>query len=172
MNPGACRYSFYSKVSRTEPNPTKSATKWLPGVASIARVQDPGNTMSPALSRTPNPSTLRASQATAVTGLPSTASLRPLVTTSPLLVRTASMVLMSMSFGETRASPSTQPAEEALSAMVSHSLIFQSLMRVSISSMDGTNAAVAASTSSSVQPSPGRSSASTNPTSTSTRGYR
>ena len=75
-----------------------------------------------------------------------------------------------MSFGDTRASPSTQPADEALSAMVSHSLIFQSLMRVSISSMDGANAAVAASTSSSVQPAPGRSSARTNPTSTSTRG--
>ena len=54
--------------------------------------------------------------------------------------------------------------------MVSHSLIFQSVMRVSISSIDGANAAVAASTSSSVQPAPGRSSARTKPTSTSTRG--
>ena len=56
--------------------------------------------------------------------------------------------------------------------MVSHSLIFQSVMRVSISSIAGANAAVAASTSSSVQPAPGRSSARMNPTSTSTRGYR
>src|SRR3954454_3494961 len=162
----------YSKLSRTEPNPAKSATKLLPGGASIARVHEPGNTMSPAFSRTPKPSTFRANQATAVTGLPSTASLRPLATTSPLLVSTAPMLLMSMSFGDTRASPSTQPADEALSAMVSHSLIFQSLMRVSISSMDGANAAVAANTSSSVQPAPGRSSAKMKPTSTSTRGYR
>ena len=115
---------------------------------------------------------MRASQATAVTGLPSTASLRPSATTSPLRVSTASMFLMSMSLGDTRALPSTQPADDALSAMVSHSLIFQSVIRVSISSIDGANAAVAASTSSSVQPAPGRSSASTNPTSTSTRGYR
>ena len=93
--------------------------------------------MSPAFSRTPKLSTLRASHATAVTGLPSTASLRPSATTSPLRVSTASMLVMSMSFGDTRASPSTQPAEEALSAMVSHSLIFQSLIRVSISSIDG-----------------------------------
>ena len=126
--------------------------------------------MSPAFSRTPKLSTLRASHATAVTGLPSTASLRPLATTSPLRVSTASMLRMSMSFGDTRASPSTQPADEALSAMVSQSLIFQSVMRVSISSIAGANAAVAASTSSSVQPAPGRSSARTNPTSTSTRG--
>ena len=128
--------------------------------------------MSPALSRTPKPSTLRANQATAVTGLPSTASLRPSATTSPLLVSTASILRMSTSLGDTRASPSTQPADDALSAMVSQSLIFQSLILVSISSMDGANAAVAASTSSSVQPAPGRSSARMKPTSTSTRGYK
>ena len=126
--------------------------------------------MSPAFNRTPKLSTLRASHATAVTGLPSTASLRPLATTSPLRVNVASMFWMSMSLGDTRASPSTHPAEEALSAIVSHSLIFQSLMRVSISSIAGANAAVAASTSSSVQPAPGRSSARMKPTSTSTRG--
>src|SRR5690349_23507283 len=162
----------YSKVSLTEPNPAKSATKSLPGGASIARVHEPGNTMSPAFRRTPKLSTLRANHATAVTGFPSTASLRPLATTSPLLVSTASMLRMSMSFGDTRASPSTHPADDALSAMVSHSLIFQSAMRVSINSIEGANAAVAASTSSSVQPAPGKPSASTTPTSTSTRGYR
>ena len=75
-----------------------------------------------------------------------------------------------MSLGDTRSLPSTKPADDALSAMVSHSLIFQSVIRVSISSMDGANAAVAASTSSSVQPAPGRSSARMKPTSTSTRG--
>ena len=56
--------------------------------------------------------------------------------------------------------------------MVSHNAIFQSLIRVSMSSIDGAYAAVAASTSSSVQPAPGRSSARMNPTSTSTRGKR
>ena len=59
----------------------------------MARVHDPGNTMSPALRRTPKLSTLRASHATAVTGLPSTASLRPSATTSPLRVSTASIAL-------------------------------------------------------------------------------
>src|SRR3954465_3722400 len=161
---------LYSNDRGTEPSPSKSATKSSPGLASNALVHDPGSTMSPALSRTPKLSTLRASHATAVTGFPSTASLLPLATTSPFRVNTASMLWMSMSLGDTRASPSTQPADDALSAIVSHSLIFQSLMRVSISSMAGAKAAVAASTSSSVQPSPGRSSASTKPTSTSTRG--
>ena len=47
------------------------------------------------------------------------------------------MALMSTSLGETRASPSTQPADEALSAMVSHSLICQFVIRVSISSIAG-----------------------------------
>ena len=45
-----------------------------------------------------------------------------------------------MSLGDTRASPSTQPADEALSAIVSDSLIFQSVMRLSISSIAGANA--------------------------------
>ena len=109
----------------------------------MARVHEPGNTTSPALNRTPKLSTLRASHATAVTGLPSTASLRPSATTSPLLVRTASIALMSMSDGATRASPSTKPADDALSAMVSQSAIFQSVIRVSINSIEGTNASVA-----------------------------
>ena len=56
--------------------------------------------------------------------------------------------------------------------MVSHSPIFQSVIRVSMSSIDGANASVAASTSSSVQSAPGRSAARMKPTSTSTRGYR
>src|ERR1700761_4907717 len=94
----------------------------------VARVHDPGKTMSPARSRTPKLSTLRASHATAVTGFPSTASLRPFATTSPLLVNVASIILASMSDGATRASPSTKPAEDALSAMVSHSAIFQSVI--------------------------------------------
>src|ERR1700710_445885 len=34
----------YSKDSRTDPSPSKSATKLLPGGASIARVHEPGNT--------------------------------------------------------------------------------------------------------------------------------
>src|SRR3954452_2846651 len=162
----------YSNDRWTEPSPSNLATKSSPGLASIARVQDPGKTMSPALKRTPNWSTLRANHATAVTGLPSTASLRPSATTSPFRVSTASMPQMSMSFGDTRSLPNTQPAEEALSAIVSHNLIFQSVILVSINSIDGANAAVAASTSSSVQPAPGRSSARMKPTSTSTRGYR
>ncbi len=138
----------------------------------MARVHEPGNTMSPFRSRTPKLSTLRDNHATAVTGLPKTASLRPLATTSPLRVSTASIAVMSMSLGDTRSLPSAKPAEEALSAMVSHSAIFQSVILVSISSMDGTNAAVASSTSSSLQSAPGRSWAKMNPTSTSTRGYR
>src|SRR3984885_8528810 len=162
----------YSKDNRTDPSPSKSATKLSPGRASMARAHDPGNTMSPARSRTPKLSTLRASHATAITGFPSTASLRPSATTSPLLVSTALIDVMSMSAGATRASPSTKPADDALSAMVWQGAIFQSVILVSINSIEGTRAAVAASTSSSVQPAPGRSAPRTKPTSTSTRGYR
>lgn len=128
--------------------------------------------MSPFFSRTPNPSTLRASQATAVAGFPSTASLRPCATTSPLRVRVASIAVTSMSVGATRAAPRTNPAEEALSAIVSQRPIFQSVIRVSISSSAGASAAVAARTSASVHPCPGRSSARMKATSTSTLGYR
>ncbi|CNW21437.1 Uncharacterised protein [Mycobacterium tuberculosis] len=84
----------------------------------------------------------------------------------------ASIALTSRSAGGTRAAPNTKPAAEALSAMVSQILICQSLILVSISSMAGTRASVAASTSSSVQPAPGRSAARMKPTSTSTRGDR
>ncbi len=74
----------------------------------MALVHDPGSTMSPAFNRTPPKlSTLRANHATAVTGLPRTASLRPSATTSPLRVSTASMPLISTSFGDTRSLPST-----------------------------------------------------------------
>ena len=128
--------------------------------------------MSPFFSLTPKLSTLRDNHATAVTGLPNTASLRPSATTSPLRVSFASIALTSISAGDTRALPSTKPADEALSAMVSHILICQSLILVSMSSIDGTNASVAASTSSSVHSAPGRSSDRMKPTSTSTRGNR
>src|SRR6185312_3238821 len=142
--------SSYSNDKRTAPKPANSAMNSSPGRASIARVHDPGNTMSPLRSRTPKLSTLRDNHATDVTGFPSTASLRPSATTSPLQVSVASMLLTSMSTGDTRALPSTKPADDALSAMVSHSAIFQSVILVSINSIDGTRASVAASTSSSV----------------------
>lgn len=54
--------------------------------------------------------------------------------------------------------------------MVSARPIFQSLIRLSISSMDGANATVASRTSFSAQSAPGRSLPSTKATSTSTRG--
>ena len=152
------------------PSPSKSATKSSPGRTSIARVHEPGRITWPASSRTPKPATLRASQATAVTGLPSTASERPSATTSPLRRSVASMVSRSMSRGLTRSGPSTKPAEDALSAMVSTRPILQSRMRLSISSIAGATASVASRTSSSVQPSPGSVAPRMKPTSTSTRG--
>ncbi len=118
----------------------------------------PGRITCPACSRTPNEATLRASQATEVTGLPSTASDRPTPTSSSL----RSSAHRNGGAGPprpglTRAAPSTNPAEDALSAMVSGSAMRQSTMRLSMSSSAAVTASVAASTSSSVQPSPGRS---------------
>ena len=65
------------------------------------------------------------------------------------------------SVGVLRSAPRITPAEEALSAIVSASLIRQSVIRLSISSRLGTMYAVAASTSASVQPAPGRADPST-----------
>ena len=70
----------------------------------------------------------------------------------------------------TRCSPRIHPHDDALSAMVSQSVIFQSVIRESMSSIDGTTHSTAAMTSSFVHPSPGRSLPRMNPTSTSTRG--
>lgn len=140
----------------------------------MARVRGPGSTMSPARSRTPKLSTFRASQATAVHRIAQDGVAAPFGHHFTVAAqRTASIAVMSMSFGDTRSAPRANPAEDALSAMVSHSLICQSVIRVSISSMDGTNAAVATSTSSSASRCSrhrSRSSARMKPTSTSTRG--
>ena len=93
-----------------------------------------------------------ASQATAVAGLPSTAPAAPVSMTSPLRRNTAPMVRRSTSLIGVARPPSTMPADEALSAMVSQSLIFQSLMRESMISMAGTTYSVARSTSATLQP--------------------
>src|SRR5262249_323744 len=72
-----CGHVASWNVRWTEPSGPKSPRNTSPGRTSTARVHEPGRMMWPALSRTPNDATLRASQATDVTGLPSTASERP-----------------------------------------------------------------------------------------------
>ena len=70
------------KLRWTEPKSWKSATKSSPGRTSMARCTEPGRITWPASRVTPNAATLSASQATAVTGLPRTASERPSATFS------------------------------------------------------------------------------------------
>ena len=86
----------------------------------------PGQDDVAGLRRTPKLSTLRASQATAVMGIAENGVAATLGDHFAVRVNTASIALTSMSFGETRSRPSTKPPEDALSAMVSHRLIFQS----------------------------------------------
>src|SRR6202044_315774 len=64
----------------TVPSPANSARNTLPGLVSIARVQEPGRLRCPASSLTPKSATFRASQATQAVGLPRTALVLPLAT--------------------------------------------------------------------------------------------
>ena len=110
-----------------------------------------------------------ASQATAVAGWPSTAALTPVSVMSPLSHSTAGTIRESRASRGT-GSPRTNAFDEALSAIVSTMPMRQSAMRLSMISTAGRNAAVAASTSSTVQSGPLNGAPRTNATSTSTRG--
>ena len=109
-----------------------------PAATGTIRVHEPGMITCPGSSVTPNWATLLASQATAMTGLPSTAPLQPVSTISPFL-RSVAPMQCRVDVGRRRVGrpPSTSAADEALSAMVSWILIFQSGTRESTISMDG-----------------------------------
>ena len=159
----------YSNARRTEPSPAKSATKASPGGhrwrgcrSPAARCHRPSDAPR---SCPPGGPARRPRSPVAENGVAAALGHHLAVAGEHSVDRGDVDVL-----GRHRSGPRTKPAEEALSAMVSHSPIFQSLIRLSINSIAGANAAVAASTSSSVQPAPGRSLARMKPTSTSTRG--
>jgi hypothetical protein len=102
-------------------------------------------------------------------GWPSTPAARPVSSTTPFLDRIAPAQRRSTSPGFVRVGPSTMPALAAKSLIVSVTLRGAFVSRSMISTA-GTTHSVAASTCSIVSPAPASGFASTNASSTSTRG--
>ena len=154
-----------SRAGRSRPDRCRPARRRWPGCTS------PAGSRAPARASTPKACTLLASQATAVTGLPSTAPAAPCAISVPFC---AGSPRCRRCPGPKRAvarPPSTTRADEALSAMVSSSVIFQSRIRQSMISRTGTTKSVARSTSATLTPGPSRRRPRTKATSTSTRGW-
>ena len=104
----------------------------------------------------PNCPSLLASHATEAAGLPHTSAVVPDDTSTPFCSRVMPVRRMSTAPIGIIRPPSINRAEEPLSAMVSGSLIFQSLMRESTISMEGVTHSVASYTSATVIPGPWR----------------
>ena len=143
-----------------------------PGPTGTDAVTEPGRITCPASSSTPRAPTVLASHTSARSGEPSTAPQAPVPASSPFLCRLHPASRRSTASSAAGLLPSTTPPEEALSAMVSASPIFQSLIRESISSSAGSTKATAAIASATVTPGPRSGRASTNAVSGSTRGCR
>ena len=92
-----------------------------------------------------------------LTGDPRAAAPAPVAMTSPFFECTMPQVTRSTRRGSTARSPSMNRPQEALSAMVSWILIFQSLMRESTISKQGITHSVARRTAALVTPGPSRS---------------
>ncbi len=111
-----------------------------------------------------------ASQATQRAGLPSAAAPAPVSMTAPLRVITIPARRRSKSVTLVSLPPMTSLPDEALSATVSISRIFQSAMRLSTISIAGSTPAMAVSALLVVTPGPARSTPITKAISASTRG--
>ena len=91
---GMVNASRYPSIAvRTSPTPTKSTSTRSPGAIGNCRVNDPLMMISPAWMPRPNSCSFRASQTTEFSGLPSTASPRPVATVSPLIRTVAATVV-------------------------------------------------------------------------------
>ena len=141
-----------------------------PAATSTARHKAPGMIMLPAARVWPNSASLLASHATGSAGWPSTAAPTPFSTAVPFFSSVMPTFARSHAAGEDFSAPSTTRADDALSAIVSASVIFQSRIRVSMISSAGVTYSAAAITSSRVTPGPRSSRDSTNAISGSTRG--
>ena len=122
----------------------------------MARCTLPGRITLPASRVTPKRRDLaRPARRPRPRGSPSTASDRPR-RPSRRCLRSSRLDRLEVDVGGfTRSGPRTNPAEDALSAMVSPIRMSQSTIRLSISSIAGATASVASMTSCSVHPSPG-----------------
>ncbi len=118
---------------------------------------DPDRIISSASSFIPNSPSVFASQATQLTGEPNAAAPAPVAITSPFFSCTIPQVTRSTLSGLTWLSPSKNRPHDALSAMVSCILIFQSLILESTISKHGMTHSVARNTSALVIPGPSRS---------------
>ena len=129
--------SCYAKVTDTDPIVEKRAVIVSPGDTGVIAHNAPGMMNSPAARESPYSLSLFAHQATAFAGLSSTAAPVALASSSPFFSKTSSSLTRSTAETAECAFPSTTPPEEALSAMVSCSLIFQSLTRLATTSSAG-----------------------------------
>ena len=126
--------------------------------------------MSSRCRQAPKAASLFASQATQRAGLPSAAAPAPESMTAPLRVITMPARRRSKSVMRVSLPPMTSLADDALSATVSISLIFQSAIRLSTISIEGSTPAMAASALLVVTPGPARSRPIRKAISASTRG--
>jgi hypothetical protein len=156
----------------TRPSPANVAVTLSPAATGMDAVIEPGSTTCPAASPVPRAASVLASQASELSGEPSTASPVPWPASSPLRCSWQAMPARSTPSSRAGVAPSTTPAEEALSAIVSSSPIRQSRIRESISSSAGSTTSTAAAAWPAVTPGPHSGRASTNATSGSTRGCR
>ena len=161
-----------AKRAVTRPRPANVAVTVSPGPTGTDAVTEPGRITCPAASSTPRVPTVLASHASARSGEPSTAPAAPVPASSPFLCRLHPASRRSTADKAVGLLPRITPPEEALSAMVSASPIFQSLIRESISSSAGSTYPTAATASAIVTPGPRSGLPSTNAISGSTRGWR
>ncbi len=154
----------------TAPRWANSARKASPGRTGTIWCTAPGSTMSPGCRPSPKVASLLASQATQRAGLPRAAAPAPVSMTAPLRVTSTPTRRRSMPVTGVSRPPTTSLPEDALSATVSISLIFQSAMRLSTISMAGSTPAMAVSALLVVTPGPASSRPITKAISASTRG--
>src|SRR6185436_6579461 len=154
----------------TGPRCANSARNTSPGATATMACGEPGRMMSPSRSPAPKAPSVLASHATQRAGLPSTAAPAPVCSTSPPRLTMTPTSRRSMWASGVMRPPVTINPDEALSATVSTSLIFQSATRLSTISIAGSTPAMAASAVPVVTPGPARSRPMTKAISASTRG--
>src|SRR5690606_31753274 len=140
------RASFPNRAV-TEPIPANVAVRVSPGATGTAAVIEPGSTTWPASRVTPRSPRTLASQTSALIGEPSTAPPAPVSTRWPSRWSRQPISDRSRPSSRTGRVPSTTPPLEALSAIVSGRVIFQSAIRESITSSAGSTYSTAATAS-------------------------
>src|SRR3954449_7743764 len=160
----------FEKRTVTAPRWAYSARNTSPGCTGTILWTAPGSTMSPALSPSPRLPSVLASHATQRAGLPRIAAPAPVSSSSPFREMATPRRRRSRSATGRIRPPITNSPDDALSATVSTSLIFQSATRLSTTSTAGRTPAMASRATAALMPGPARSRDMTKASSASTRG--